>query len=296
MLKPVNGVMLFLSVLLLIPFMGVSQLLDGENRLNLAEPKSNFHVISTGVSAPSVRDFATSPLFHSGIGGTVGFGFLKRSVRKETMVEMNGGYGLLQAQIPKSDFLQPTNTSTIVNVNFRFLQLWQVKIERLNHVNFKLGGAILSTQNIRINSALQNNSLGREHVSNLMLSGQISRDVSRKEAKRLNLLFYKPVLKPVKREVRFQLNAGLLNFNYRPNYAYLFHESMGNADKTRSNTYQFSMNGWRLNTELELLKYYQNGNARGISYVWDAANVPGAFESLQLASHTIRYSYYFRTK
>jgi hypothetical protein len=133
-----------------------------------------------------------------------------------------------------------------------------------------------------------------------MASGQIIRDVSRKTQRQLNLWLFKPTLKPVKKELLFQFNAGLLNLNSRPGYAfYYFEEIVGLETQLSSwllSNYKWTLNGWRFNTAFEYIKYLPNGNAKSWSYVWDAANAPGRFETFQMASHQIRYTYYFHTK
>lgn len=253
-----------------------------------------------GVSIPIYRDFATSPLFYQGIGVMAQSAYLKRSDQKERSFEIGFDFGTLRAYVPESDFIQPFSGANFIQLNLRYLRLWKLNAFSSAKNNIKLGGVVHVTQNFRTNPSLFNNSFGFENISNIMVSGQIIRDISRKEARKLNLWLIKPTLKAVKRDLKFQFNAGILNFNYRPGYAYSY---LGELEGTKTSAlselfsdYKWSLNGWRLNTQLEYITYLPNGNARSWSYVWDAAHAPGKHEAFEMASHQIRYTYYFQSK
>jgi hypothetical protein len=265
------------------------------------EPVTNYYVQFTGgLNFALYRDYATSPLFYRGYGIHLLSARLKRSDIRERSFEVDFGFNSLSAHIPESNYIQPYAGSTMFQLNIRYLRLWKLNSLSNPKNNVKIGGNVYVTQNFRNNPSLQNNSLGLENISNLMVSGQITRDISRKEARKLNLWLIKPTLKPVKRDLRFQFNAGILNFNYRPGYAYSYNEEIKGTEGSLMSEvfsgYKWSLNGWRFNTELEYITYLPNGNARSWSYIWEAANAPGRHESFQMASHQIRYTYYFQTK
>ena len=252
-----------------------------------------------GSYQPVLRDYATSPLFYGGSGLSLGIGWLKCSSNQERSFLMQLSGAFTNARAPKSDFLEAPVSGYMIQLGMRHQRLWA--INRLNTGPFKVkaGGAFYSDQNFRLNTALQNNAGGLENITNLMVSGQISMDLSRKSERTINLLVVKRTLRPVQRHLRLLVNVGVLNFNYRPGYSYTFESEL--TGKTVSllwilSNYKWFMNGYRLHTELEYFRQSSSGNAYSWSYVWDAAHVPGRFEAMQLASHQIKYTLYFRTR
>lgn len=260
------------------------------------------HYLQFGIGGNGslLRDYATSPLFYDGLGLNTHTAWLKRSDERERLFEIGfAGIGY-QARIPENQLIQPYSTSVLGQFNLRYLQLWKIKNWSNNLYNVKVGGAIQTTQNIRTNFDLGNAGFGIENISNLLASGQVTRDISRTKTKELDLWFFKPILKPLKRDIRFQMNIGILNLNYRPGYAYVYDSEIIGIETDILSwvfaNYKWSLNGYRINTELEYITYLPNGNARSWSYVWDIANAPGKYETFQMASHQIRYTYYFHTK
>lgn len=287
----VNGVMLFSAF---------GQEYEASTE-SVSEIKSDYYsILSVGSNRPIYRDFATSPLFYTGFGLDLQAAWLRRSEKRERLFDIGLGLNMLNAKIPESNFLQAQSSAFLIQLNASYSQLFALDRFSTDKTNIKVGGVIRTTQNFRVNPSLQNNALGLENSTNLMASGQIIRNISRNTPKELNLWVFKPTLKPVKRDLRFQLNAGVLNFNYRPGYAYAYEgEIIGTETKPLSwvlSNYKWSLNGWRLGTELEFKTYLPNGNARSWSYVWDASHVPGRYENFQLASHQLRFTYYFHTK
>jgi hypothetical protein len=266
-----------------------------------AAPENNptatarYQVMLTGLSMATFRDFATSPLYYTGPGTAASAGRLKRSDAREQLFQFRTDLNVTLSLAPESKIIQPGGFAMFVQFNLYYHRLWKLPLLSDEKSNFKAGGAILSTQNFRVNPLLGNNGLGIENVSNVLATAQLTTDISRTAPKRLNLLFFKPTLKPKKRELRFLLNVGVLNFNHRP--AAHTYTDVGEivgletnlADLIISN--RWSLNGWRLHTQLEYLSYRANGNYRGISYVWDAAHVPGRFEDFQMASHRLQFTH-----
>ena len=262
---------------------------------------SNYYrTFAISSNRPTYRDFATSPLFYDGQGMQLQTAWLKRSRERERIFEVGFDANLTKGRIPKSNYLQPNTGGFFFQLHMRYRQLWELHTLSTDRNNIKLGGIIQSSQSFRLNPHLSNNSLGIENLSNVMVTGQITRDISRSSARQVNLGVFNPTLNPVKRDLRFQLNVGVVNLNYRPRYSYGgFNEVIGLDTAPVSwllKNYKWSLNGWRLNTELEYKTYLPNGNARSLSYVWDASHVPGRYENFQLASHQLRYTYYFHTK
>ncbi|MCC5931370.1 MAG: hypothetical protein JJU28_19130 [Cyclobacteriaceae bacterium] len=268
--------------------------------IKVDELSNYYRQFSVGMNNPIYRDFATSPLFYNGLGTQLQMAWLKRSDLRERSFEMGLGLNGMSARIPESKFIQPKSDAFFGQLSAMYLRLWKLKSLSTEKSNIKLGGIVQSNQNFRLNLNLHNNGIGLEHLTNIMASGQITRDISRKEARQLNFWLFKPRLKEVKRDLRFQFNAGILNLNYRPGYTYIYKEEMVGLETQPLSwllsSYKWSLNGWRFNTQLEYISYLPNGNARSWSYVWDATNAPGRHEKFQMASHQIRFTYYFLTK
>ena len=263
-------------------------------------PSYFYSLLSVGLTHPLYRDFATSPLFYDGIGIALSNAWLRRSDKRERIFQIELGISAHSARVPKSKFIQSGAMGLYGNLSLFYQQLWKLEALSNKRNNTKIGGSVIITQNVRANPSLQNNAMGLENISNLMASAQWTLDVSRTKTKHWNLWLFKPVLKPVKRDLRFLLNVGVLNFNYRPGYAYSYDSEINGTDTNpvswAFSNYKFSLNGFRFKTQLEYIKYLPNGNARSWSYVWESAHAPGKHESFQMASHRIQYTIHFHTK
>lgn len=269
--------------------------------VNEEKSQINYYTQFTmGLTNPIYRDFATSPLFYSGVGINLNSTWLKRSDERERLFEVGFGISAQSPRVPESKFIQSGGLAGFGQFSFIYQELWKLDVLSNAKNNTKIGGLFITTQNIRANAALQNNAMGLENFTNLMASAQWTRDISRTETKQLNLWIFKPTLKPVKRDLRLLLNVGVLNFNYRPGYAYSYDSEMNGMETNPVSwvfsNYKWSINGFRLKTQLEYITYLPNGNARSLSYVWEAAHAPGKHEAFQMASHRIQYTIHFHTK
>ena len=295
-----NRASLLIISLIFIVLQGYTQEKSNLDVPDTLSPINYYTQLSLGLTSPIYRDFATSPLFYRGVGINLSSAWLKHSEAKERIFKMDLGFSAMSALVPESDFINLSGSATLVNLNLYYQRLWKLESFSNTKNNLKVGGVAVTSQNIRLNNSLYNNALGLENISNVMASAQFTRDISRIEPKQWNLLIFKPILKPVKRDIRFQLNVGVLNFNYRPGYAYSYDsEIIGTETNPLTwafSNYKWSMNGWRLNTQIEYIEYLANGNARSWSYIWDAAHAPGNFEAFQMASHRIQYTLYFHSK
>src|SRR5690554_1116971 len=191
-----------------------SQEEEVSNRLKTLQETNFYSLLSVGLTHSIYRDFATSPLFYDGVGIDISAAWLKESDQRERTFESGLGASIHSPRVPKSNFIQPGGLAGFANLRFFYQELW--KLEQLSNAknNTKIGGGFMLTQHVRGNPALQNNAIGLENLTNLMVSAQWRRDISRTEAKELNLLFFKLMSSPVKRNLRFLLNVGILNFNY----------------------------------------------------------------------------------
>ncbi len=285
-----------LILLLLVSTLAYNQEKDSVD-LFKSKPPSNFYSqLSIDFTSPLYRDFATSPLFYRGLGINLNTAWLRRSDKRERIFKIELGFSALIPRVPKSNFIQSGGLAYFGNLTLYYHQLWKIEPLSNEKFNLKVGGALIITQNIRANPALENNAFGLENLSNLMATAQVTMDISRIAPK----VYKRFTLKPVNRELRLLVNVGVLNFNYRPGYAYSYDSEM-NGTKTKPvawafSNYKLTLNGWRINTELEFIKYLPNGNARGWSYIWEAAHAKGRYEPFQMASHRIQYTLYFHSK
>jgi len=270
--------------------------LSAQDSLN-TKKNDKFFTTSYGLMNAKYRDFATSPLFYSGPGFLFNLGNMRMTSKWENVFELGLSFSLVSARIPKSSYLQAHTNAYFINT--QFYDSWLIKIDKLSGEKYdvKLGGVLVSNFNSRLNPSFQNAGAGIEFLVNGMFSGKICWDISRKSEKIRNLYFIKQTLSPVKRSIAFQLNTGLLNMNFRPGYAYLSDGAINGSD-TKWVSYflsghSWSVNGWRFGSRLEYTKYKPNGNGIKWSYIWDALNAPGKFESLQVASHSIQFTLMF---
>jgi len=266
--------------------------------LHEPEPSARFRSFSQSLEFYSFRDFATSPLFYSGVKA----GLVHYSRTIETSVNAHQWDLHVRAGTAASLGTTSENTATStgghLSLSYRYLH----KLNRLDHrvTQVQLGGTLLSTQNIRVNPALQNNNPGVENVSNLMLSAKLVREVPRTSPKTIDFYLFKKTFQPVYRQLHVAADVGVLNLNYRPGYAYVYEDEINGTETNMFaylfSDYRLSFNGWRLRTETGWTRYLKNGNAIRYAYHWDALHAPGRFEAYQQASHTFGLTYMFKTR
>lgn len=282
-----------LSMLSLSP--AFSQAEEGFRLFQKSDKKfDSYRNLSSGFSIITFRDFATSPLFYIGGGINLTSGWQKNAVNSEHLTEMSIQFGGTIAMTPQSDFFQIVSPATFTSFDLYRHDLYSIKKVSIKDSDLKLGSTVLATSNIRVNPNLNNNSAGFESFINLMFAAKLSTDISRKEAKTVDFLLFKKTYNPIKRKLDFQLNTGILNFNYRPGYAY---SDLGEIDGTNTSIlglinegYTWTLNGYRLGTRFEYTRYRPSGNAVKWAYLWDVLNAPGKHETFQMATHRIQYT------
>lgn len=256
------------------------------------KPDRSLH-LSPGFTSFSYRDFATSPLFYSGVGIRAAVGYEIKTDQHEHLIDVDYIIGAAFAQNPLS-VTAGNSTLAIMNTsNLYYHYLHKLTSFFDDKYKISMGGSFMNSFNVRINPALNNNSVGIENISNFMFSFKLNRDISRHQVIIEDLFLFKRKLMPANRSLSFQCNIGLLNFNYRPGYAYNY---LGEMDGSSTNplkyaleNHQWSTNGIRLNTRIEFSYYKPYKNGSKWAYVWDFANVPGKFEKYQSAFHRLEY-------
>ncbi len=262
-----------------------------------ASGNTSFLLLSSSIGAVRFRDQATSPLFYNGILLNYGLGWMHSGSKHEFIVMGDVNLGLLSGSAPSSSFFQTYSEAYLFSSDLYTHYLRQLKMLSVGKFSFHAGGALRNTLNVRMNTNLGNNGAGIEDLLNLMLAARVNYDISRLKTKTVNWYLFTRTLQPQRRQLSLQFNAGVLNFNYRPGYAYLVDAEL---DGTETNIieyllggHQWSLNGWRFNSSLSYTTWRSTGNGIRWSYHWDVAHAPGRYESFQYATHSIRFSLLF---
>jgi hypothetical protein len=250
-------------------------------------------LISTSLSFARYRDFATSPLFYEGKGTSLFMGWQAINENRELTLGLDFLINLAYANAPESDFYEVNTMGIFSGLEGSVGYLRNLK-QLSGQNDFKLGGTLVGNQNMRVNPSLGNSSTGIETLVNLMVSGKVQRDISRREESVVNFLFLSFRNRPVRRNLAFQLDAGVLNFNRRPSYNYAYTGFIDGTNTTNFSHawdyYSWSMNGWRLRSKLDFTRFNSNGNGHKLAYAWDAMHSPGKHAAFQIGMHRIEYT------
>jgi len=247
--------------------------------------------IGTGFRIGKFRDFATSPLFYSGIGLAGKIGRVKKNNKLETDLNLmfaGGNY-----------FTIVENEVHSSAVNSLFLNYSYLKgIERLasERIFVMVGGAISATGNYRFNESLMNNNLGLEGLINLQVSGKITFDVSRREKKKKKFLFIPYTLEPRNRNLSYRLDVGVVNSSYRNGYAYASQGVVTNRDGLNVfDNHKFTVfSGMRLGSCLAYEINLNNGNRVKFAYQWDAYKTGGDLDVFEMSNHFLQVALLFK--
>jgi hypothetical protein len=235
------------------------------------------------------RDMATSPLYYTGqiLGFTGGWHGLSEKRERSVQVSYNSG-------AHTSHYNNTTSNSSFTGIDILVQHLYSVSKQNLLAV--QIGGTILSTTNMRNNQALMNNSFGLENVSNLMFSGKLTANISRKKTRILDFALFQIKIQPSVRTIALTLNTGVLNLNYRPGYAYNYLPEINGLKMNNLKDYKLSLNGYRINALLSFSKQLKNKNILRASYLYDLYKAPGKYEPFNSGRHSIRFSLLFNYK
>jgi len=254
--------------------------------------RKQFH---TGFSLNSVifRDFATSPLFYSGMGIAAHLGVQKDHNRWTYQWQTALRWANTTAKIPASTYYQSASGATFLQGDLRYSYLRKMKTLQSPY-QLLLGAALHNNFNIRLNPQLQNAAFGLEAFINLLFAAQVSKSFSRSEDKIYNLGLFTYRAKAQQSALSFRLDLGLVNLNYRPGYAYLSDSEVNGTNIGLSyvfDAHQWKLNGARMETTLAYQRQ-QNSNQNGAkwAYHWEIIHAPGAFESFQMAIHQFSYT------
>lgn len=239
-------------------------------------------------TASVYRDFATSPLFYRGAPTQYSLAWAKEEGSHDRRILMKYQSGSYK---PKNESIK--TPALAHSLYLQYSRLWYIGTWK--NTDLRVGGMMDLSGNLRINPSLQNNAGGLEIFNTLFASARISRDVSRKDEKKTKILWLIPWRKlPRRRTISFQLNAALMNNNYRNGYIY---SNQANITNKPSLVYNYSFNafsGYRLNTGLEYSIFLSNGNAIRYSWYWDALQSGEEFNRFEMGHHAFQVAFLFQ--
>ena len=262
----------------------------------LSNPK--YFSSSFAVGPVVYRDFATSPLFYGGSALSLNLGWTKAQKKGQRQWNVRTSIASANARVPETEFKQSKYSSIFSSsdISYQFL----APTPKLNRGKwaFHAGGVWMNTFNFHLNQSLGNSAAGIEAFIHLMGSGKVTYDMShQKTGTRKVLFFFHREQHPQRQFLSFQLNAGILNWNYRPDYAY---KELPEVDGTKLNPFKlvtngsaWALNGYRVGTQLNFIRTKESGNAVEWSYLWDVLSAPGRADKFQMAAHRIQCTLYF---
>ena len=278
-----------ISILVVMPLFLCSQDEHVAFTINQADTvRPTYLSLGFGGSYINFRDFATSPIFYKGFTGNFAAFRHVSGNKRESTQGFRIGFG--ETAILNSS---QNSHSTVGFLEIIHTELYQVPLNLPGVWNFKAGGTISLTGNIRNNPGLNNNSFGSEGIGTLFGSFKISRDVSRSKAKTWDLKLFDMNLIPRRRTLAWQMDIAIVNSTFRNGYAYLEHSRIQNKSEM-FDMYEFHIfRGYRLQSSLEYNILLNNNNAIQLSYVWDAYHTGKDYEKLEMAKHYLMFSFLY---
>lgn len=260
-----------------------------EERKAANKERPKYLDLGTGINVSYFRDFATGPIFYRSAANSVMAHYHRFDSDRETRFGTDLSFGIYSFQIENE-----RASSLVRTLNLDFGKLYRLEKLSNDKYSVKAGGTFLFTGNMRIDPALQNSGFGYEFIYNLMASAKVSRDVSRKEAKRVKLWFIKYNLQPRQRLLSYQLNLGVLNSHIRNGYAYVNQNGILNEPSFLADYEHTFFQGFRMNSALFYTLYLNKGNALRFSYVWDAYTTGQEEVKLEMANHMFGVAFLFQ--
>jgi hypothetical protein len=253
---------------------------------------------TVGMGLMTFRDFATSPLYFTGLGFQFGLGWERIGEKRTFLLETQMHLGSVLAEVPESEYFQPFGGGFMSTFQIYSHYHFQLQRYRKDWISYWVGPSLALNNNIRVVPNFQNNAFGGEGFINLMASGKVLLDISRKSDFVIDLGFVEFNFRQKVKSLSFQTDIGLLNMNRRPGYAYYFDSELDGTSTSPVEylfgNYDWRVNGWRLMTRLDYAWYLPNGNGHKFSYHWNAIHAPGGYETFQMASHLLGYTLIFK--
>lgn len=256
----------------------------------IRQNRPSYVLIGTGLDVGSFLDLATSPLTYRGVNLNLHLGRLKQDTAREGQFGFSYFGGVYVGGIGNN------YSSSIANsIYLSYKRLYQLPLNISKYTNVKVGGEINTLSNFRYNASLQNNGFGMEYFGNLMAVAKVTQDISRDEARTIQIWILKLRLKPKLRNLAFQGSLGLANFNLRNGYAYTGQSQVVN-DFHAFEGYNFNkFSGIRVAGQAIYTRYLPNGNGIRWSYTFDALTSGEAVNKFALSRNTLSFTLLFKT-
>ena len=257
----------------------------------LRKQRGSYLNVTMGLAPTNFRDFSTSPLvYRSFFTFYTALGYEREDSLRYTYVGGDFSRGIAVSSINNE-----VASSSLYRGGFTFTHLYALPALTLDKFHVKVGGSANITANYRLNRSLGNNADGREIIGTIFASAQGVMDISRTTEKQKKFLFINYTLQPVKRQLDFLLNLGVLNTNYRNGYVYIGQSALTNEPKLFDD-YQWRINGFRMSTNLRYTKYFASGNGLRFNYSWDAYFTGDDPEKFEMAQHVLGVAILFNTR
>lgn len=283
-----NRIKILFVILSLIPMTSPAQeITPKEYQPPLHQPP--FRSLQLGLARTSsvFRDFATSPLFYRGSPMQYSLAWAREANRNERRLGFRFQSG---SYAPENKSVK--TPAVAHSLYLQYSRLWYLTTWKRTDV--QVGGMLDLSGNLRINPSLQNNAGGLEIINTLFASARLSRDVSRRTEKSGKILWLIPYHRvPRRRTLSFQLNAALMNNNFRNGYIY---SNQANITNKPNLVYNYSFNafsGYRLSSALEYSLFLSNGNAIRYSWCWDALQSGEEFNRFEMGYHAFQLAFLF---
>ncbi len=235
--------------------------------------------LAAGFNQSKFIDFGTSPIYYHGMLRQVSVAYRKATDKREVAYQANYASGKYQMEFNNMNLT--SNVTTFFS--FRHSRLFQLPVMKNSKWNVKVGGTFDALVLIRTNTGLMNNALGLDMFNNLFLSGKASKDISNETQKRWKFI----KIKPKKRSLAYQLDAGIINANWRNNFIYSNSSPVYNEGKITAGHQYAMFSGFRMSSRLDYEHTTFNNNTIKYSYLWDAmmTGTNNNQDRLQLGNH-----------
>ena len=254
----------------------------------IRKERPRFIEVSFGINSSKFRDFATSPLTYSAKTKMFSVGFLRIDEVRESNL-----YAKYSSGNYKIDNEKEPSKSSVSSIFIGYSRLQRLNKWSTEKWNYKVGGRIDLTGNLRDNPSLQNNAAGVEFFNTLFISGKVTRNVSRKVNKDKKFLFVKYKRKPRKMWLSYRLDVSLMNNTFRNGYIYSNVSSTENDPKMFSDYELNLFSGFRIAAALDHTIEIKNGSQIRFSYLWDTYTTGGVYDKFVMSHHVLQASFLF---
>ncbi len=247
--------------------------------------KKNYIQIGTGLVQSSFIDRTTSPLKYTGTVPMIHLALSKSKQNRDSEIGFSyqwGNHG--------NSFNDQNHQAYVNSISIHYSRLYPIMASSKKSWKTALGGKVQLTTNYRDNEGLMNYGLAYEVIPTLFLSAKTGIDFQ------LPILFKKKHKTAIQRNMSYQLNIGVLNNAIRSDLPILFDAFLTNNGTDLIGSTQSSFfAGYRFSSSLDYTVRLRNKNAIQCSYIWDALATGRDGQQLEMATHTIRCTLFFKT-